>query len=60
MKKLMRGSAKLILNLIVNSPQKLKILRHVMLATPQKHRKYWEDLITLKKPAIIILAELDP
>jgi hypothetical protein len=28
---------------------------HVMLATPQKRSKYWEDLITSKKPA-----ELDP
>ena len=33
---------------------------HVMLSTPQKRRKYWEDLITSKKPTIMILAELDP
>ncbi|EXX56994.1 hypothetical protein GLOIN_2v1763199 [Rhizophagus irregularis DAOM 181602=DAOM 197198] len=29
--------------------------RDVMLATPQKRKKYWKDLITLKKPAIMIL-----
>jgi len=53
-------SAKLIPNLIVNSLQKSKFLRRVMLAMPQKRRKYWEDLITSRKPAIMILAELDP
>jgi hypothetical protein len=36
-----------------------KILKHMMLATPQKCRKYWEDLITSKKPVIMILAKLD-
>src|SRR3954451_11523270 len=59
-KKLMRGSAKLIPNLIVNSPQKLKILRHVMLATSQKHRKFLRDFLTSKNLVKMILTELHP
>ena len=47
------------INTEINS-KKSKILRHVMLATPQKRRKYWEDLIASRKPTIMTLALLDP
>ncbi|GBC13409.1 hypothetical protein GLOIN_2v1787821 [Rhizophagus irregularis DAOM 181602=DAOM 197198] len=37
----------------------IEIFRARNAATPQKRRKYWEDLITSRKPAIMTLAVLD-